>query len=194
MFENEMQTRAAICGTGLLLAIIFLAAHLPLLLLTVPVAILFLGIIADPQETHVVWYGILNTLGIFDLTALTPYERDSCSGKKHYFWFGEVAMAAVLALTLSVPGGIFLAQRTEISLAFIGAALLFLPLFIFLPRFIRLGMNADTGEIIKTFGKNEQVRKVFWTLFAALAGLVLARVVDPVLAQQVTGMIAGWAM
>jgi hypothetical protein len=39
------------------------------------------------------------------------------------------------------------------------------------------------------FGKNEQVRKVFWTLFVAMAGLVLARVVDPVTAHQVVGII-----
>jgi len=30
-----------------------------------------------------------------------------------------------------------------------------------------------------------------WTLFVAMAGLVLARVVDPVTAQQVGGMITG---
>jgi hypothetical protein len=42
-----------------------------------------------------------------------------------------------------------------------------------------------------TFGKNGQVKKVFWTLFVAMAGLVLARVVDPVTAQQVVGMITG---
>jgi hypothetical protein len=32
---------------------------------------------------------------------------------------------------------------------------------------------------------------VFWTLFVAMAGLVLARVVDPVTAQQVVGIITG---
>ena len=41
------------------------------------------------------------------------------------------------------------------------------------------------------FGKNEQIKKVFWTLFVAIAGLVLARVVDPVTAQQVVGIIKG---
>jgi len=41
------------------------------------------------------------------------------------------------------------------------------------------------------FGKNEQVKKVFWTLFIAMAWLVLARVVDPTTAQQVVGMITG---
>jgi len=59
MFENEVQTRAAICGNGILLAIIFLFAHLPIVLLIVPVAILFLGLVADPEETHAVWYGML---------------------------------------------------------------------------------------------------------------------------------------
>ncbi len=63
MFENVLQTRAAISGTGVLLAIIFLLAHLPLIFLTVPVAILFLGIVADTEETHAVWYGILFTAG-----------------------------------------------------------------------------------------------------------------------------------
>ena len=191
MFENEMQTRAAICGTGLLLAIIFFSAHLPLILLTIPVGILFVGIVADPEETHAVWYGVVNTLGIFDPAALNDEERSNYAQKQHYFWFGEIASAVILALVFSIPLGLFLAQRTDITLAFIAAALLFLPLFVFLPRLIRLGMKADTGAILDTFGKNEQVKKVFWTVFAALAGLVLVRVVDPVTAQQLIGMISG---
>jgi hypothetical protein len=52
-------------------------------------------------------------------------------------------------------------------------------------------MKVDTDAAIKAFGKNEQVKKVFWTLFVAMAGLVLARVVDPVTAQQVVGAIMG---
>ena len=39
-------------------------------------------------------------------------------------------------------------------------------------------MKADTEAAINAFGKNEQVKKVFWTLFVAMAGLVLARVVN----------------
>jgi len=210
MFESELQTRAAICGTGLLLALIFLFAHLPLILLIVPVAILFLGlrvhqnpkvekkpagffdcIVADPEETHAIWYGMLSTLGIFDLGALTEAERLNYAEKRHYFWFGEVGMAAILAGIFAVPLGIFMAGRTEISLAFIGAAVLFLPLFVFLPKLIQRAMKADTQVIIEAFGKNEQVKKVFWSLFVAMAGLVLARVVDPVTAQQVVGMITG---
>ena len=50
MFENEVQTRIAICGTGVLLGLIFVLAHLPIILLTVPVAVLFRGIAADPEE------------------------------------------------------------------------------------------------------------------------------------------------
>ena len=97
MFENEMQTRCAICGTGILLGAIFLLAHFPVILLVVPVAVLFLGLVADPEETHAVWYGMLNTLCIFDFSVLTDAEKENYAEKRHYFWFGEVGMAAVLA-------------------------------------------------------------------------------------------------
>ena len=189
MFENELQTRCAICGTAFLLGLIFVLAHLPLILLTVPVAVLFLGIVADPEETHAIWYGMLNTLGIFDVSKLTNDENVNYSQKKHYFWFGEVGMAGILAGSIAVPAGIFLAGRAEISLAFIGAVVLFLPLFVFLPKLIQRAMKADTDAVIDMFGKNEQVKKVFWTLFVVMAGLVLARVVDPVTAQQVVEVI-----
>jgi hypothetical protein len=191
MFEDELQTRCAICGTGVLLGLIFVLAHLPLILLTVPVAVLFLGIVADPEETHAIWYGMLNTLGIFDVSKLTNDENVNYSQKKHYFWFGEVGMAGILAGSIAVPAGIWFAGQTEISLAFIGAAVLFLPLFVFMPKLIQCAMKADADAVIDAFGKNEQVKKVFWTLFVAMAGLVLARVVDPVTAQQVVGMITG---
>jgi len=191
MFEDELQTRCAICGTGVLLGLIFVMAHLPLILLTVPVAILFLGIVADPEETHAVWYGMLNTLGIFDLSTLTDDESVNYTQEKHYFWFGEVGMAGILAGSIAVPAGIWFAGQTEISLAFIGAAVLFLPLFVFMPKLIQCGMKADADAAIEAFGKNEQVKKVFWTLFVAMAGLVLARVVDPVTAQQVVALITG---
>jgi hypothetical protein len=125
---------------------------------------------------------------------LTDEESGNYLQRKHYFWFGEVMMASNLAGSIAVPAGIFLAGRSEISLAFIGAAVLFLPLFVFLPKLIQKGMKADTEAVINAFGKNEQVKKVFWTLFVAMAGLVLARVVDPVTAQQVIGIITGMGM
>ena len=190
MFENEWQTRCAICGTGILLALIFVAARFPFILLVIPVAVLFLGLVADPEETHAVWYGMLSTFGIFDFSALTDVERVNYTQKKHYFWFGEVGMAAVLAGVFAVPLGCYFAGRAEISLAFISAAILFLPLFVFLPKLIQRAMKADTDAVIDMFGKNEQVKKVFWTLFVVMAGLVLARVLDPVSVQQVVGVIS----
>ena len=194
MFENPLQTRAAICGTGLLLGIIFFLSHLPVILLIVPVAVLFLGIVADPVETHAVWYGMLSTLGIFDGSLLTEEEKNTFSQKKHYFWFGEVGMAAMLAGIFAVPAGIYLSSREEITLAFIGAAVLFLPLFVFLPKFIRRAMKVNPDAAIEAFGKNEQVRKVFWGLFVVLAGLVLAQIVDPVTAQQMVTILTGAGM
>jgi hypothetical protein len=52
-------------------------------------------------------------------------------------------------------------------------------------------MKADTDAVIEAFGKNEQVKKVFWAVFAALAGLVLPRVMDPATVQQMAGVITG---
>jgi hypothetical protein len=191
MFENEIQTRCAICGTGILLGAVFLLSHFPVILLVVPVAVLFLGLVADPEETHAVWYGMLNTLCVFDFSALTDAEKGNYAVKKHYFWFGEVGMAAVLAGMFAVPAGIFLAGRAEITLAFIGAAVIFLPLFVFLPKVIRFCRKVNTDAVLDAFGKNEHVKKVFWIMFVSMAGLVLARLLDPVTAQQVVGMITG---
>ena len=103
-------------------------------------------------------------------------------------------MASMMAGVFAVPLGIFLAGRAEITLAFIGAAVLFLPLFVFLPKLIQRGLHADVDIVIEAFGKNEQVKRVFWSLFVVMAGLVLARVVDPVTAQQIVGMITGMGM
>ena len=191
MFENELQTRVAICGTGVLLAIIFFFARFPLVLMIAPVAVLFLGVVADPEETHAVWYGMLNTIGIFDLSVLTDAERLNYAGKRHYFRFGEVGMASILAGIFAVPVGIFLAGKGEITVAFIGAAAVFLLLFVFLPKVIRRGMNADPDEVMDAFGKNEHFRNVSWTLFVAITGMVLAHVVDPVTAQQIVGIFTG---
>jgi len=65
---------------------------------------------------------------------------------------------------------------------------------VFLPKFMHQAMKTDADAAIEAFGKNEQVKRVFWTLFVAMAGLVLARVVDPVTTQQVVGIITGRGM
>jgi hypothetical protein len=41
--------------------------------------------------------------------------------------------------------------------------------------------KSRTVLVLKAFGKNTMVKNEFWTLFEAMAGLVLARVVDPVI-------------
>ncbi|MDD1702523.1 MAG: hypothetical protein LUQ31_06050 [Methanoregula sp.] len=191
MFENEVQTRAAICGTGVLISLVFFLAHLPPVFLIVPVAILFLGLVADPEETHAVWYGMIFVLCVFDVSALTGAEKENYAVKRHYFWFGEVGMTAVLAGMFAVPSGCWLAGRTDPALAVIGAGVVFLPLFVFLPKVIRRAMRADMDAVIEAFGKNEHTKKVFWAVFAAMAGLVLARVTDPETARQIVGVIAG---
>ncbi|MFA6362868.1 hypothetical protein [Methanoregula sp.] len=68
---------------------------------------------------------------------------------------------------------------------------MFLPLFVFLPKLIQREMKADADAAIEAFGKNEQVKKVFWAVFVSMAGLILTRVVDPGTAQQVVGVIMG---
>ena len=73
----------------------------------------------------------------------------------------------MLAGVFAVPAGIFLAGRAENTLAFIGAAALFLPLFVFLPK-LKQAMKVDTDVVVGAFGKNEQVKRVFWTLFVAM--------------------------
>jgi hypothetical protein len=191
MSENELLTRAACCGTGVLLGLVFVLARLPPLFLIVPVAILFLGFVADPGETHAVWYGMLNVLGIFEIADLTDAEKKNYAEKQHYFWLGEVGMAAILAGIFAFPAGMYLAGRTGLPLAFTGAAMIFLLLFVFLPKIIREAMQADTAAILDTFGKNEHVKKVFWAVFAALAGIVLTQVLDPATAQQIVGIITG---
>jgi hypothetical protein len=100
-------------------------------------------------------------------------------------------MAGILAGVIAFPAGLWFSTQADPPLAFIGAAVLFLPLFIFLPRLFRYAMEVDTDAILDAFGKNEQVRIVFWTLFVATAGLVLVQVVDPATAEQITRMLAG---
>jgi len=42
-----------------------------------------------------------------------------------------------LAGSIAVPAGIWFAGKTGVSLAFISAAILFLPLFVFLPKLMQ---------------------------------------------------------
>jgi len=71
----------------------------------------------------------------------------------------------------------------------ISAAILILPQFVFMPKLIQWDINVDIDAAIEEFAKNKLVKKLFWTLFEEMAGLLLARVVDPMTALQVVGMI-----
>lgn len=56
---------------------------------------------------HTIRIGMRN-LEIFDISVLTDAERLTYTEKRHYFWFGEVEMAALLAGMIAVPLGIFM--------------------------------------------------------------------------------------
>jgi Na+/H+-dicarboxylate symporter len=107
------------------------------------------------------------------------------------FSCGEVTLAGIFAGSIAVPAGRWFAAITGPPLAVIGGAVIFLPLFVFLPRLIRSAMKVDEDAVLDAFGKNEQTRKVFWAFFAAIAGLVLAQVVDPGTAETIVSTLAG---
>jgi len=187
---DGLRTRAAACTAGLLLAAAIALLHLPPVLLLLPAGIIALGIAAGTESLHAVWYGVLSTLGIFDAGALDEAEKEVYAEKRHCFWFGEVATAAVLAGAIAAPVGSILAAKTGPALAFTATAVLFLPLFVFLPKFLKRALQADTDAVLDLFGKNEQVQRAFWGIFAVFAGLVLAQALDPASAQRIAEILA----
>jgi hypothetical protein len=50
-------------------------------------------------------------------------------------------------------------------------------------------MQADAQAVVEAFGKNEHVMRVCWALVVAMAGLVITKVLDPGVAQQVVGVL-----
>jgi len=147
---------------------------------------------ALPLATRTFCWGVLHAIGMFDPAGLTNEEKvQDMAEFRTWFCFGETSMATLLAANIAIPAGFWFAGITVLPLAFIGTAVLFLPLFVFLSRLIRYAMKADTDAVLDAFGKNEQTQKVFWALFTATAGLVLAQVVDPATANSIAGMITG---
>ena len=146
----------------------------------------------DGLAVRTFWCGVLHAIGAFDLSALTDAEKADIAGQTTWFWLGEVSMAGILAGIIAVPAGIWFAGRAELSLAFIGSAVLFLPLFIFLPKLIQRAMKADTDAAIDAFGKNEHVKKIFWTLFAAMAGLYWPGLWTRRQLRRWSGLLRGW--
>ena len=163
-----------------------------------------------PLATRTFCWGVLHAIGMFDCSNVIRSEKQEepvgffaaaeltneeieqdPAEYRTWFCLGETCMAALLAANIAVPAGVWFAGITALPLAFVGTAVLFLPLFVFLPRLIRYAMKADTDAVLDAFGRNEQTKKVFWALFTATAGLVLAQVVDPGTAQSIAGTIAG---
>ena len=148
------------------------------------------GNTALSRVTRTFCRGVLHAIGMFDPAVMTEEEKaEDPVEYRTWFCLGETCMAALLAANIAVPAFFWFAGITVLPLAFIGTAVVFLPLFVFLPRLIRYAMKADTDAVLDAFGKNEQTRKVFWALFTATAGLVLAQVVDPAIANQIVGII-----
>jgi len=136
--------------------------------------------------------GVLHAIGMFDPAVMTEEEKaEDPAEYRTWFCLGETGMAALLALNIAVPAFFWFAGITALPLAVISAAVVFLPLFVFLPKLIRYAMKADTDAVLEAFGKNEQVKKVFWSVFIILAGLVLAEVADPATAQAILAAITG---
>jgi hypothetical protein len=136
--------------------------------------------------------GVLHAIGMFDPAVMTEEEKaEDPAEYRTWFCLGETGMAALLAADIAVPAFFWFAGITALPLAFIGAAVLFLPVFVFLPKLIRYAMKTDTDAVLEAFGKNEQVKKVFWSVFIILAGLVLAEVADPATAQKIAEILAG---
>ena len=121
----------------------------------------FLIIIADMQELLVAWFGMLKSVGIFDPAVLTDPERAIHAERRDYFWFGEVVSAAALAGTFTVPRGMYLTGKNGSVLSFTIAAMIFLLLFIFLPKLpevfgVFLGSlkaRLITGTLFSNFGE-----------------------------------------
>ena len=67
--------------------------------------------------------------------------------------------------------------------------IVFMPLFVFMPKLIQRGMQADAQAVVEAFGKNEHVMRVIWALVVAMTGLVITKVLDPGMAQQAVGVI-----
>ena len=122
---------------------------------------------------------------------MTNPENVNYAQKKHYFWFGGGGDGQYTGGVHRGPCRDLVCRTDRDLLAFIGVTVLFLSLFVFLSKLTQRGRKSDTDAVLEPFRKNEQVKKVLWTLFIAMGGLVLARVVDPVTAQQVVGIITG---
>ena len=145
----------------------------------------------DISRTQAFCCGMLHAIGRVDPACLAGEDRIDSARERAYFSLGETIMAGLIALMLAAPAGYCFVQEAGPVPALTAAVLIFLPLFVFVPKLMRYATNADTKAVIRAFGKNEQIKKVFWTVFLALAGLVLAPAAGPALAEGILAVLAG---
>jgi hypothetical protein len=105
---------------------------------------------ALPDAIRTFCRGILHAIGMFDPADLTNEEKAQDPAEfRTWFCVGETCMAALLAGNIAVPAGFWFAGIAALPLAVIGAAVLFLPLFVFLPRLIRSSVKSDTDAVLE---------------------------------------------
>ncbi len=95
----------------------------------------------------------------------------------------------LLVANMSSRHSYWFSGLTALPLGFIGAAVVFLPVFVFLPCVIRTVMKVDTDAVRGAFGKIGQVKMIFCAVFIAFAGLILAQVADPATAKAFLSLI-----
>src|SRR5512138_2955675 len=85
---------------------------------------------ALPLATQAFCRGVLHAIAMFDPADITNAEDPVTY--RTWFCLGETGMAALLAANIAVPAFLWLAGIAPLPAAFAGAAVLFLPLFVFL--------------------------------------------------------------
>ena len=107
-----------------------------------------------PDACRAFCWGVLHAIGMFDPAEISAEARTEdpvvC---RTYLHLGETCMAALLAANIAIPAGVWFAGIAGLPLAFIGAAVLFLPVFVFLPRIIRSAMKVDTDVVLEALAK-----------------------------------------
>jgi hypothetical protein len=86
---------------------------------------------ALPDALRTFCRGVLHAIGMSDPAVMTEEEKAQDPAEfRTWFCLGETCMAALLAADIAVPAGFWFASITTLPLAFTGAAVLFLPLFV----------------------------------------------------------------
>jgi len=87
----------------------------------------------------------------------------------------------------------FRARRAEITLAFIGAAVLFLPFFVFLPKLIQYDMEADTqGKLLMRSGRTSRSGRCYGLCYLRWPGWCWPGLLTRRLPGRLWGLLREW--